>query len=171
MKRIGILFGMLVLSAGMVLAQDNSGNSGSNTNDNAAQNTTTTTPSDQATDNAHKRAAVRNENAADAAKQDAKEAGTKTGEEHDKAVARLDDSAKDLNELLAAPDDGIPEICLRQSEVRSRGSVNDEGRLHLRCGTWTRRRLLPSCQRPVERARLLHHDRWQLGGTDRRGRR
>jgi len=138
MKRIGILCGLLVLSAGMMLAQDNSS---------SAQNTATTTtqtttsdqnnnannppstdqsgnassseqsnsnaaPSDQTeqtTNNARKRAAVRNENAADAAKQDAKNAGTKTGEEHDKAVARLEDSAKDLNQLLAAPDNGIPE--------------------------------------------------------------
>jgi len=52
---------------------------------------------------------VNDENAADQKKQDAKEAGTKEGEEHDKALARLDDSAKDLNELLAAPDNGIPE--------------------------------------------------------------
>jgi len=109
MKQIGILFGLLVLSAGIVCAQDNTSSSQSGSNDNSAQSTTTTTSSDQSTDNARKKAAVRDENAADAAKQNAKDAGTKTGEEHDKAVARLDDSAKDLNELLAAPDNGIPE--------------------------------------------------------------
>jgi len=115
MKRIAILCGMLVLGAGMVLAQDSTSTS---SNDNSAQSTTTTSQSDQdntatssdtSTDNARKKAAVRDENAADAAKQDAKDAGTKGGEEHDKAIARLDDSAKDLNELLAAPDNGIPE--------------------------------------------------------------
>jgi SH3 domain-containing YSC84-like protein 1 len=115
MKRIGILCGMLVLGAGMMFAQDSTSTSSSN--DTSAQSTTTTTqsdqdtatPSDKSTDNARKKAAVRDENAADAAKQDAKDAGTKGGEEHEKAIARLDDSAKDLNELLAAPDNGIPE--------------------------------------------------------------
>lgn len=117
MKRLGILCGMLVLGAGLAVAQDSTSTSSSS--DNSAQSTTTTTSqsdqdaatpqSDRSTDNARKKAAVRDENAADAAKQDAKDAGTKTGEEHDKAVARLDDSAKDLNQLLAAPDNGIPE--------------------------------------------------------------
>jgi lipid-binding SYLF domain-containing protein len=118
MKRMGILFGLAVLSAGMICAQDSSSNSSSTTsttttttndNSNHQDQTTTSAPSDQATDNAHKKAAVRDENAADAAKDRAKNAGTKEGEEHEKAIARLDDAAKDLNQLLAAPDDGIPE--------------------------------------------------------------
>jgi lipid-binding SYLF domain-containing protein len=127
MKRIGILFGMLVLSAGMILAQDSTSTSGNN--DNSAQSTTTTTtttshtdqnntatPSDQTTDNSRKRAAVRDENAADAAKDQANDAGTKSGEEHDKAIARLDDSAKDLNQLLAAPDNGIPDTVFTKAK-------------------------------------------------------
>ncbi len=103
MKRVGILFGLLVLSAGMVFALDN--------NMSPSNSTTAASPqsSDQSTNAARKQAAANDENAADAAKQDAKNAGTKEGEEHDKAVARLDDSAKDLNQLLAAPDDGIPD--------------------------------------------------------------
>ncbi len=127
MKQIGILFGMLVLSAGMILAQDSTSTSGNN--DNSAQSTTTTTtttshtdqnntatPSDQTTDNSRKRAAVRDENAADAAKDRASDAGTKNGEEHDKAVARLDDAAKDLNQLLAAPDNGIPDTVFTKAK-------------------------------------------------------
>ncbi len=138
MKRFGILFGVLVLGAGMVVAQDSTSTSSSN--DTSAQSTTTTTttttqaPSDQdstattsdptttttqsddATKNARKKAAAKQENAADAAKQDAKEAGTKGGEEHDKAIARLEDSAKDLNELLAAPDNGIPETVFAKAK-------------------------------------------------------
>jgi len=127
MKRFGILFGVFVLGAGMLVAQDSTSTSSSN--DNSAQSTTTTTTtttndngtsaaqtSDKAQDNAHKRAAVRDENAADAAKDRAKDAGTKEGEEHDKAVARLDDAAKDLNQLLAAPDDGIPETVFAKAK-------------------------------------------------------
>ena len=119
MKRFGILVGLLMLSACMMWAQDNSATSTSSssdqtnsatTQDNTATQTTTTTPqSDESLKNSRKKAAVADENAADQKKQDAKEAGTKQGEEHDKAVARLEDAAKDLNQLLAAPDTGIPE--------------------------------------------------------------
>ena len=154
MKRIGILFGLLLLGGCMVWAQDNSAGSSSTTNDgnNAAQSqstqtTTTTTTNDnsssstsrqqnqadqdqqnqadqnstttahhetvseqkQATDQSRKDAATRDENAADTEKDKSKEATTKEGSEHDKVIARLDDSAKDLNELLAAPDQGIPD--------------------------------------------------------------
>ncbi len=113
MKRMGILFGLLVLSVGIMFAQDNNANS-SNTDNTAMAATndsqqTTSTTSDRTTANSHKQSAVADENAADNAKQDAKDAGTKTGEEHDKAVARLDDAAKDLNQLLGAPDNGIPD--------------------------------------------------------------
>ncbi|HSY14289.1 MAG TPA: lipid-binding SYLF domain-containing protein [Verrucomicrobiae bacterium] len=107
MKRLGILIGLLVLSAGMVIAQDNTSSSSSST--------TTTTSNDQSQspdqsqNDARKQAAQNDANAADSEKQAAKDAGTKTGEEHDKAVARLDDASKDLNELLAAPDNGIPD--------------------------------------------------------------
>jgi lipid-binding SYLF domain-containing protein len=98
----------------MVFAQDNTASSSDTSNtsmaaDNGSQQSTTSNTSEQTTDNSRKRAAVADENAADNAKQNAKDAGTKTGEERDKAVARLDDSAKDLNQLLAAPDNGIPD--------------------------------------------------------------
>jgi lipid-binding SYLF domain-containing protein len=129
MKRIGILFGLLLLGACMVWAQDNSANSGSTNsgNDNAAQSqttstTTTTTANNnsnsdsstaqsqsQAQNNSRKDAAVNDENAADAEKQQAKDETSKEASEHDKAIARLDDAAKDLNQLLSAPDNGIPE--------------------------------------------------------------
>lgn len=108
MKRLGILLGLLVLSAGMVFAQDNTSTSSNTTTTTTASNDQSQA-SDQAQDNSRKAAAEKDENAADSEKQAAKDAGTKTGEEHDKAVARLDDSAKDLNELLAAPDNGIPD--------------------------------------------------------------
>jgi len=58
MKRIGMLVGMLLLGAGMVLAQDNHANtsSGDQTNtattqDNTATQTTTTTQSDESLKN------------------------------------------------------------------------------------------------------------------------
>ncbi len=109
MKRFGILVGLLMLGACMVWAQDNtstSNNTQTTATNNSAQNTTS---SEQSTDNARKNAAEREENAADADKQAAKDAGSKAGSERDKAMARLEDSAKDLNELLAAPDNGIPD--------------------------------------------------------------
>ena len=158
MKRIGILFGLLLLGACMVWAQDNSANSDSRMNnsntaaqDNSSQNgntttsqsqtTTTTTTTNQnndndtnnaaaqnqsdqdqntthhttvterkeATDQSRKDAAIRDENAADAHKDKAKDATTAEGSEHEKALARIDDAAKDLDQLLAAPDQGIPD--------------------------------------------------------------
>lgn len=132
MKRIGILFGLFLLSACMIWAQDNNANSdndaNSGNNNNAAQSqtttsTTTTTTSSNAGDTSmaqnqsdqdtvkqsRKDAATSDENAADAKKDQAKDAGSKEASERDKAIARLDDAAKDLNQLLAAPDDGIPE--------------------------------------------------------------
>jgi len=112
MKRIGILFGLLMLSACMMWAQDNSANSSSNMNNgNTAQNNSTSNDnqSSQNVDQSRKNAAVNDENKADQEKQSAKDAGTQAASEHDKAVARLDDAAKNIDQLLAAPDKGIPE--------------------------------------------------------------
>lgn len=89
MKRIGIFLALLMLCAFTLWAQD----------DNSTQNNT----------NAHKTAAQSDENAADQKKQEAKEASSGNAAERDKVLARLDDSSKILNELLAAPDKGIPE--------------------------------------------------------------
>ncbi len=118
MKRIGIFVGLLMLGACMVWAQDNNATSSSTTttNDNAAttansnqtdtaQNNTSTQSVDQSRNNA----ATQEENAADSEKAAAKDAGTKADSEHDKAMARIDDAAKDLNQLLAAGDKGIPD--------------------------------------------------------------
>lgn len=140
MKRIGILFGLFLLSACMVWAQDNSGNSNSKMNsgnNTAAQSPTTTSSSTTASDNSNqiaanqnnadpnngntgqtvaqqdqtrdKNAAINDENAADAKKDQAKDAGSKEAAERDKAIARLDDAGKDVDQLLSAPDNGIPE--------------------------------------------------------------
>jgi len=138
MKRIGILFGLLLLSACMVWAQDNtdanssSMNNGNNTaqTNQAQQNSTTTTttttttrhnhaattdnqsdPADQsedAQDAARKNAATADDNAAAMEKEKAKNASGATAE-REKAIARLDSAAADLNQLLAAPDNGIPD--------------------------------------------------------------
>jgi len=126
MKRIGILIGLLLLGGCMVWAQDNGANSSSSANNsdnsamqNQSQTTTTTTTTDQneptvteqkqATDQSRKDAAVNDENAADGHKDQAKDATTKEGSEHEKVLARVDDAAKDLEQLLAAPDQGIPD--------------------------------------------------------------
>jgi lipid-binding SYLF domain-containing protein len=110
MKRIGMLLMLLLFCAFMVWAQDNAGNQ-TTTQDNTANQTTTTNSqtTTTTTDQAHKDAADRDANAAAQEKADAKNEGTKAGEEHDKVLARLDDSSKILNELLGAPDKGIPD--------------------------------------------------------------
>jgi SH3 domain-containing YSC84-like protein 1 len=99
MKRLGILSLLLVFSAFSVWAQDNT----------ATQTTTTDNTSTSTQDQMHKDAAAQDRNAADQEKADAKNEGTKTGEQRDKVMARLDDSSKILNELLGAPDKGIPD--------------------------------------------------------------
>lgn len=100
MKRLGILFTAVLFCLSTALWAQNSTTASTN-------NFTTT--SQQAQSDQHKGAAAQDENAADQEKQNAKDAGTKAGSEHDKALARLDDASKDLNQLLAAPDNGIPE--------------------------------------------------------------
>jgi lipid-binding SYLF domain-containing protein len=114
MKRIGILLGLLILSAGMVFAQDNTSSSST---------TTTSTDRDAAQDaqeqsqrDAHKAAASNDSDKATQEKADAKDADTKGGENHDKVLARLDDSAKILNELLGAPDNGIPDDVFKSAK-------------------------------------------------------
>lgn len=116
MKRIGILVSALFLCAFTMAAQDNSSSTtttttttNSNTSaqdNNNSQPATTTGRSSQQRDRA---AAESDENAADAKKEQAKNAGTKAGETRDKAMARLDDAGKILNELLTTPDNGIPD--------------------------------------------------------------
>jgi len=67
---------------------------------------------DNAQRDAHKAAAQNDSNTAEQEKQDAKDAknaGNASASEHDKVLARLDDSSKILNELLGAPDKGIPD--------------------------------------------------------------
>ena len=106
MKRIGILLVLWMFCAFTVWAQDN--NTNPDTDNTAAQTTSTNNQNNNAQDQAHKDAATRDQNAADQEKADAKNEGTKAGEERDKVMARLDDSSKILNELLSAPDKGIP---------------------------------------------------------------
>lgn len=127
MKKIGILLMMMLFCAFTVIAQDNQNNNANASSDNTATQTTTTTTIDTTTTNnnvtdrdsaqdaqeqtdrqAHQDAAAQDRNAADQEKGDAKNEGTQSGEERDKVMARLDDSSKILNELLAAPDKGIP---------------------------------------------------------------
>lgn len=118
MKRLGILCGSLVLSAGMIFAQDNNSSSSSTT-------TTTATSGDrdaaqdaqeQSQRDAHKAAASNDASNADQEKTDAKDASTKGGEDHDKVLARLDDSSKVLNELLGAADNGIPDDVFKSAK-------------------------------------------------------
>ncbi len=94
MKRIGILLMMLLLCAFTVIAQDN----------NATPST-----DNSATQNQNRDAAARDKSAADQEKANAKDESSKSAEERDKVIARLDDSSKILNELLTAPDKGIPD--------------------------------------------------------------
>src|SRR6516164_359933 len=52
----------------------------------------------------------------EAHKADAKNAGTASGAERDKVLARLDSASKVLNELLGAPDKGVPEDVFRSAK-------------------------------------------------------
>jgi lipid-binding SYLF domain-containing protein len=100
MKRLAILFTAVWFCLSAALwAQDSSATSTDNS----------TTTSQQTQSDQHKDAAAQDANMADQEKADAKNANTKGGEERDKVLARLDDSSKILNELLAAPDKGIPQ--------------------------------------------------------------
>ena len=116
MKRIGILFGLLVLSAGMVFAQDNTSSS--------ATTTTTTSVIGMRRRMLRSRASAMRTRPPPATtpamptqeKADAKDASTKGGEDRDKVLARLDDSSKVLNELLGAPDNGIPDDVFKSAK-------------------------------------------------------
>jgi lipid-binding SYLF domain-containing protein len=98
MKRIGIMLALAMFSTFAMWAQDS----------------TTTTNNQSAAQN--KAAAQQDADMAGQEKADAKNEGTKSGEEHDKVLARLDDSSKILNELLAAPDKGIPDDVFKNAK-------------------------------------------------------
>jgi len=72
--------------------------------------------SDNAQRDAHQAAAQNDANAADQEKQDAKSASSNSSAERDKVLARLDDSSKVLNQLLGAPDKGIPDKVLENAK-------------------------------------------------------
>lgn len=101
MKKIGILVVTLLLSGLMAMAQSSSSASGS-----------TSGTDNDVTKQQHKDAAVSDENAAQNAKDKAKNAGSDATEDHDKAIARLDEAGKVMHQLMAAPDTGIPQEVL-----------------------------------------------------------
>jgi lipid-binding SYLF domain-containing protein len=110
MKRIGILLAAAtVCMTSAMWAQDSTTTSTDNTTQQTTTTSTGTQDSQQMQRDQHKAAAQQDANMADQEKGDAKDAGTKGGETRDKVMARLDDSSKVLNELLAAPDNGIPD--------------------------------------------------------------
>lgn len=103
MKKIGILLVTLLLSGMMAMAQSSSSASGS---------TSGTDTNPDMSKQQHKNAAVKDENAAANEKEKAKNSGSDATAEHDKAVARLDEAGKVMNQLMAAPDTGIPQQVL-----------------------------------------------------------
>lgn len=103
MKKIGILFVTLLLSGLMAMAQSSS---------NASSNASGTDTNNPDTKQQQRNAATSDEMAAQAAKDKAKNAGSDATAEHEKALARLDEGAKVLNQLLTTPDNGIPEQVL-----------------------------------------------------------
>jgi len=105
MKRIGIMLALAMFSTFAVWAQD------STTQSTTANNNTTSQSSDQ-----NKAAAQQDANMAGQEKADAKNESTKAGEDRDKVLARLDDSSKILNELLGAPDKGIPDDVFKSAK-------------------------------------------------------
>ncbi len=101
-----MLLVLLMFCAFTVWAQNDNT---SNSNTTATQATTNDNMNNNAQDQAHQNAADQDRNAADQEKSDAKNEGNKSAEDRDKVMARLDDSSKILNELLGAPDKGIPD--------------------------------------------------------------
>ena len=99
MKRIGIMLALAMFCTFALWAQDS-----------------TTTSNDTTTTQSNKAAANQDANAASQEKDDAKNEGAKSGEERDKVLARLDDSSKILNELLGAPDRGIPDDVFKNAK-------------------------------------------------------
>jgi lipid-binding SYLF domain-containing protein len=104
MKKLGLLCAVAIFCAMTVWAQDSTSQSTTTTNDSNTQN-------DQ-----HRAAAQQDADAANQKKADAKNSGSKAGEERDKVVARLDDASKILNELLEAPDKGIPDDVFKSAK-------------------------------------------------------
>jgi lipid-binding SYLF domain-containing protein len=107
MKKVGILFIAVLLSALTAMAQTGSSSNASGS---------TTGNDTGATKQMHRDAAQRDENAAQQAKDNAKQAGTKSAEEHDKAIARLDEAGKVMHQLLTTPDNGIPQEVLESAK-------------------------------------------------------
>ncbi|MGC2109574.1 MAG: lipid-binding SYLF domain-containing protein [Candidatus Korobacteraceae bacterium] len=100
MKRIAIVLALAMFCAAGVWAQDS----------------TTNTTTDQAQQDQHKAAAQQDSNMASQEKADAKNESTQSGEDRDKVLARMDDSSKILNELLGAPDKGIPDDVFKSAK-------------------------------------------------------
>jgi SH3 domain-containing YSC84-like protein 1 len=98
MKRFGTLFALLLFCAFAMWAPNIS----------VAQN-------DTSQRDAHQAAAQSDANAADQEKANAKDA-TGNSADRDKVLARLDDSSKILNQLLGAPDNGIPDKVLASAK-------------------------------------------------------
>jgi SH3 domain-containing YSC84-like protein 1 len=132
MRRTVILLMLLFCCAFMLMAQDNNSQTTSTTTTTRTTtdtNNATATDSGNATDpdaahdaqeqsdrQAHKAAADQDRDAADREKADAKNEGTQAGEQRDKVMARLDDSSRILNELLGAPDKGIPDSVFERAK-------------------------------------------------------
>lgn len=114
MTRLGILCALVLFATCPMLAQD-PGATTTTAQDNAGQNinsspqATTSTPSSQQDSATRKTEAQDDEAAADQHKEAAKQANSKLQETREKVESRLDDSAKILNQLLGAPDKGIPD--------------------------------------------------------------
>ncbi len=102
-----MLLVLLMFCAFTVWAQNDNSSNSDNTATQATTNDNMNNKSAQ--DQAHQNAADQDRNAADQEKADAKNEGSKSAEDRDKVMARLDDSSKILNELLGAPDKGIPD--------------------------------------------------------------
>ncbi len=126
MKRFASLWALLMLGACMMFAQDNNsstparsdGNSTTTNNTMTAKNdqSQATTPSSEQQKADDKAAAQTAEDAADQHKDKAKAANSKLEETREKAYARVDESTKILDELLAASDKGIPDEVFKNAK-------------------------------------------------------
>jgi lipid-binding SYLF domain-containing protein len=127
MKRIAILWALLMFATCAILAQDSSSSTTTSSDGNTTTTTTsttnnqdgsqaTTTSSDDQQKANNKAAARTAEAGEDQHKDNAKNANSKLDESREKALARVDESTKILDELLAASDKGIPDQVFKNAK-------------------------------------------------------
>lgn len=86
--------------------------------------------------------------------------------EHDKATERMEDAGQVLQEIMKAPDKGIPQEVIDHAKCIAIVPHEVKGGLRFRCRSRQRCRGVQNGKR-LECTGFLHHHRWKLGRADR----